>query len=80
MQSHIYIPEDMKVNDADMIIILGNLLDNAIEACEKIKEEAEKRIVLKIRYSMGNLFIQIKNTYNGHLNGKEGCLENLEDF
>ena len=80
MQSHIYIPEDMKVNDADMIIILGNLLDNAIEACEKIKEEAEKRIVLKIRYSMGNLFIQIKNTYNGHLNGKEGCLENMEEL
>ncbi|MCI9342351.1 MAG: ATP-binding protein [Lachnospiraceae bacterium] len=33
------IPADIKVNTEDICICLGNLLDNAIEASKKIKEE-----------------------------------------
>lgn len=30
--------KDIRMSDQDMVTLLGNLLDNAIEACEKVKE------------------------------------------
>lgn len=36
-------PEDIRVSDIDICVILGNLLDNALEACKQI--EKEKRFI-----------------------------------
>ena len=36
-------PEDISIADMDICVIVGNLLDNAIEACDKL--EAEKRMI-----------------------------------
>ena len=55
------IPADIKVNTEDICICLGNLLDNAIEACKKLKEE--RKIALKIRVDRKNLIIIISNPY-----------------
>lgn len=33
------LPEQLPVGDVDLCVILGNLLDNAMEACEKIPQE-----------------------------------------
>ena len=33
------LPEHLSVSDVDLCVILGNLLDNAVEACEKIPPE-----------------------------------------
>ena len=33
------LPEQLSVSDVDLCVILGNLLDNAVEACEKIPPE-----------------------------------------
>lgn len=43
-----YIPSE-KVKDVDMVIVLSNMLDNAIEACEKItgKKDIEIRSILQ---------------------------------
>lgn len=43
-----YIPSE-KVKDIDMVIVLSNMLDNAIEACEKItgKKDIEIRSILQ---------------------------------
>ena len=57
MQVEICIPEELNVDTADLCIILGNLLDNAIEAAEKC--EKEKRIRLKILYGNRNIRIEI---------------------
>ncbi|SHJ35751.1 sensor histidine kinase [Lutispora thermophila] len=42
-------------------IILGNLLDNAIEACSKIPEE-ERKLSIKMFTKQGNLIIKIVNS------------------
>lgn len=60
----IQIPEQLKVSSHAMSVILGNALDNAIEAVEKT---AEKRIHLILQYTKGRLLIQIKNPYKGKL-------------
>lgn len=60
------IPEQLNITSFDMSVILGNLLDNAINACSKL--EKEKRLDVKIKYKRGRLIIKISNTYNGDLN------------
>lgn len=64
------VPEGMEPDGVDMVILLGNLLDNAIEACERTKAEISAEIGVDIRYQAGNLILTIRNTYDGHLDGR----------
>lgn len=53
-------------DNADMCIILGNALDNALEA--NIRAEIEKRYVkLNMRMDMNNLVIVVENSFDGHI-------------
>lgn len=61
----IVIPKDISVDDDDIIVILGNILDNAIEAAAKC--ENERYIRLNIRYDKGTLLISLKNNYDGNI-------------
>lgn len=70
---HSSVPEFLNIRDEDIIIILGNLLDNAIEACLKLEDN--KYIHLNLNYSRGILFISIANSYNGSL--KKGSNSNI---
>lgn len=63
---HTSIPTDMNINDKDIIIIMGNLLDNAIEACSKLS--TDKYIKVNVSYKKGILLIFISNNYNGTVN------------
>ncbi len=77
MEVKLQVPAGMKINGVDLVILLGNLLDNGIEACDKIPPEAARKIVLRIEYQMGAIFISAENTYDGRLDGrssKEGLL------
>ena len=49
-----------------MVIILGNLLDNAIEACEKVN--TDKYIDILMRYEDGCIILNIKNSFNQVIN------------
>lgn len=52
------------VEIADIVTIMGNLLDNAINAVMKVEE---RKIYLKIAFSKGNIVINIQNTFNGEI-------------
>lgn len=58
-----------KIDDMDICIILGNLLDNAIEEC--IRAEGKKSIEFSISQNKGYVNIVIKNTIRNELIGKE---------
>jgi len=60
LASAIEVPEQVHVSDVDLCIILGNLLDNAIEATAQVPAE-KRNIKLEIRYDRENLFVSIKN-------------------
>lgn len=49
------------VSPTDLCVILGNTLDNAIEACEKIGEQDKKIIRINSQCQCGFLFIEICN-------------------
>lgn len=73
MKVEIYIPKEMKYDGPDIVVLVGNLLDNSIEACQNVS--GEKIVKLKLRYVMGNLFVHMKNTYNGDLIGRNGDID-----
>lgn len=53
------------INDSDLVIILSNLFNNAIEACEKV--EGKKLIEIKINNMNGLLFISFSNTISNEM-------------
>lgn len=63
--SDLSIPMDLPFKGADLSLILGNLLENAVEAAEK--SEKRKYIRLIIKYDKNNLLITVENSYNGKL-------------
>lgn len=61
-----YISGFDEINDMDLCILLGNLLDNAIEACLKL--DYNRNIRLNFKQVDNFLNIIIKNTYNNENN------------
>lgn len=66
VDSEITIPNNLNLNSNDLVAILGNLLDNAIEATSKLNDN--KYIKLHIKYNKGTVFIAVKNSFDGKLN------------
>ena len=64
-QSELSIPMEMPFRGADISLILGNLLENAVEAAEKAEDE--KYIRFKMKYDKNNLLITVENSYKGKL-------------
>ncbi len=56
------LPEGLDLNEFDLTVILGNLLDNACEACAALMG-AEPYIELSLRYRPEYLVIHIANPY-----------------
>lgn len=51
----------------DIYILFGNILDNAIEACERLKNDEEKVISLTIKENAGFIYIEENNYFLGEL-------------
>ncbi|APF25517.1 GHKL domain-containing protein [Clostridium botulinum] len=60
---------DTKIDSFDLCVILGNALDNAIEACEKITDKSIKKYI-HITSIVNKSFIvfEIKNSMEGYIN------------
>lgn len=50
----------LKINMVDLTIIISNILDNAIEACEKLPE-IERQIFVKVLLEENELFFSVRN-------------------
>jgi sensor histidine kinase regulating citrate/malate metabolism len=62
----IAVPQKIRdVSDKALCIIFGNLLENAIEACQRMTPESEKYIRLRSMIHLDTLVITMENTYNG---------------
>lgn len=56
----------------DICAIVGNALDNAIEACERMPEDANREIELRILQTDAFLAFKVENTYEGILKKEHG--------
>lgn len=66
------------IDDEDLVVILSNLLNNAIEACEKC--EGKRIIKLKFMTEEDILILSVRNTSPGTLTIKEGRIETSKRF
>lgn len=70
----IFIPEELPINQCDMGIVLGNILDNAIEATEKCNFSA-KKIEINMGIKKEALVLVVKNPLEDSLRrNKDGKL------
>ncbi|MBQ9989762.1 MAG: GHKL domain-containing protein [Lachnospiraceae bacterium] len=79
IHTNIQLPAALQLPDFDLAVVLGNLLDNALEALATAKEPS---LSLFIRYSKGCLLIQITNSFDGILlsdRNKKGLLSRKKD-
>lgn len=60
VSTNIIVPEKLPIDSVDECIIFGNLLDNAIEACEKMNNR-EKTIDVSVKYNGKYLLCNIEN-------------------
>jgi len=59
------VPKTLPVSEIDLCIIIGNLLDNATEACMKLPNPADRFIRIYIDILKEQLYISISNSVGG---------------
>lgn len=75
----ILLPKKLQMDEMDLCIILGNALDNALEACEKMPQ-GQGRIVLRLYRTRGMLLAEVKNTLQEEpVSGSEGLVTTKRD-
>ncbi|HEX3078203.1 MAG TPA: ATP-binding protein, partial [Lachnospiraceae bacterium] len=58
------VPEKLAVADVDLCVVIGNLLDNAMESCEKMKIEEQRFLRVYIGVFKQQLYISVTNSTN----------------
>ena len=69
------LPAELNISSFDMTVILGNLLDNAIEA---LRQSENKRLLLSMKLTRGIVRIDIENSYNPKQKKESGSKNNME--
>ena len=64
---NIHIPTKLNIETFDLVVVMGNLLDNSIRA---LKNQDKGIFSLELNYNKGILFLNIKNSYKGYINKK----------
>jgi two-component system sensor histidine kinase AgrC len=77
MDIEVIIPTVLKIEPIDICIIMGNALDNAIEACLKV-EEGNREIYFKMLLKDDHLLLTITNSTNGHYILKNGRFQSTK--
>ncbi|MCM1488501.1 MAG: ATP-binding protein, partial [Firmicutes bacterium] len=72
INAKVTLPLNMTFPSFDLTVILGNLIDNALEAIALVEEN--KFIDFKMNYSKGMMVIKISNPYKNALNMENGKL------
>lgn len=66
------LPNTCPLTDVELCTVLGNLLENALEACRRLPSTATRSLSLNSKETAGTLFILIENSYDGNLKQMDG--------
>lgn len=59
------IPRRIPVSDGDLCVVLGNALENALEACERVLPDGARFVSVETSATNGQLLIKIENACGG---------------
>lgn len=62
----------MEFEPVDLCIIFSNALDNAVEACQKLRQDEEKVINVILNIRQNHQFISVSNPFDGGLHINKG--------
>lgn len=65
------VSDKIATSDIDLCVIIGNLLDNAIEACMTVENEEKRFIRIYIAEKMDQFYIYVSNSFEGKLMKKD---------
>ena len=71
-ETKISVPDNIIIQGYEMVVLFGNLLDNALEALEKVEN---RYLYVGITVDKGVLLIRIKNTFDGKMVQKNGIIK-----
>lgn len=66
------IQKQLSISDSDLCIVMGNAIENAIEACEKLDNQQKRFVSVEARTINNQLLIKIENSYDGCLTLQNG--------
>ena len=61
----VQIPAELQIPGAELCAVLGNLMDNAIEACRRLPEDVTGGITVRGRVNGGFLTLRVQNPVSG---------------
>lgn len=61
------VPKELPISEIDLCVIIGNLLDNAMEASLKLPQEADRFIRIYIDILKEQLYISVSNSVGGEV-------------
>lgn len=61
------VPKELKILEIDLCVIIGNLLDNAIEACMKLDNPSDRFIRVYVDIFKEQLYISVQNSNGGKI-------------
>lgn len=61
------VPKELNISEVDLCVIIGNLIDNATEACNKLSNQNDRVIRIYIDILKEYLYISISNAMDGNL-------------
>lgn len=64
---NVNIPQDINIDNLELTVVIGNCVENAIEACNNITYEGKKYINIKAEIKGSQLVIKIINSFNGQV-------------
>jgi len=67
VETQINLPEKNHISDMDLCVILGNVIENAINACKGILNVNDRYLKIVCKNKNNKLFMQITNSYEGIL-------------
>ena len=77
-QTQVEFPRRTNLHSADLCAILGNLLDNALEAAQQVPEKDRRFIRLTIRRINQMLVIKVENSFGPSPVQKDGALKSTK--
>ena len=61
------LPSNLPINEDDLVVIVGNLLDNAMDGTGRMEKAIDRFVQIDFSYEKGSVWLCVKNAYNGCL-------------
>ena len=72
INAQIWVDQHFNFPATDLFVIMGNTIDNAVEACAQLQEDDDRNIYIQLKQKNHLLFYEIKNNYNTEQKKKIG--------